>query len=177
MPWKRDVIYGFCTVLFALFMLYQTALIPELGDVKSIAGARVYLFPWFILMLLLGINLVFQGCLQKRQLSGKIQKEISEDQKEEKKRFLPLSTFFTLAVLFLYFLLIPVTGYQVATVLFLLVLFTGYFLFCQEERFRYIIKYKKQFAVLSAKYLFLSIAVVLFIQIVFGEILNVRLPG
>lgn len=177
MPWKRDLIYGIVIALFGLFMVYKTSQVPLLGDVEPIAGARYYLYPWFGLLFLLGISLAVQGIIKKGKAAKETDKYPKAEEKEEKKSFLPLPTLFTLIVLVLYVVLIPAAGYQAATVLFLFVLFTGYFILCKQEGFQYIARNKKEFIIISAKYLFLSVTVVVLIQIVFGTILDVRFPG
>lgn len=177
MLWRRDIIYGVVTALFGLFMIYKTSQVPLLGDVEPIAGARYYLYPWFGLLFVLGISLAVQGLVKKKQTEQKEDTPSRGGEERAEGRFLPLPTLFTLIALILYLFLIKAAGYQAATVLFLFILFTGYYILSQEEGLKSISHDKKGFITTSAKYLLLSIAVVVLIQIVFGTILDVRFPG
>lgn len=176
MLWKRDVIYGVIITFFGVFMIYHTSQVPLLGDVEPIAGARYYLYPWFALMFILGVSLFIQGLL-KRKHDYKEANKVAQTKEEKRGGLLPLPTMYTLTVLTLYAFFITKIGYQISTTLFLFCLFIGFFLFCQEEKFKYVVRNKKKTMIMFGKYLLLSIAVVVFIQIIFGEVLDVRLPG
>lgn len=177
MLWKRDTVYGVVIIFFAAFMLYKTSQVPLLGDVEPIAGARYYLYPWFALLFLLGISLTIQGLNERKKAIREALTDSQGKEEGKKDRFLPLPTIFTLAVLCLYVFLIRIIGFHASSVLFLFTLFVGYFLFCSENRFRFMITNKKEFIFISLKYLITSVIVVVLIHIVFAELLNVGLPG
>ncbi len=176
MAWRRDIVYGVVIAIFGLILLYATSQIPLLGDVKPVAGARYYLYPWFLLLFLLGLHLVFQGMSKKKQALKEEGNEKGEGGKSQD-WFIPLPTLFTLAILLMYVTLIPVLGYQIMTFLVLWGLFMGYFLFCQKEGLSFLLRQKKAFSMAAVKYAVASAVVVALIQLIFGTILDVRLPG
>ena len=176
MLWKRDFIYGLTITIFGVFLLYKTSQIPLLGDVQPIAGARYYLYPWFFLLFILGINLVCQALMQRNRDIKQIKNNPQSDEKGKKESLFPLPTIFTFIVLSLYAFLVKKMGYQISTTLLLFVLFVGFFLFCQEDKFKYIARQKKKMLGKSLKYLGLSLGVVFLIQFIFSKILDVRLP-
>jgi hypothetical protein len=156
--WRREAIFSVILILFSLtFFIYSYQSIDP-PFAQGLASSGTYVRIWLSILTLLGLILLIKSMIKKN--------------KTKMEAMFSITVVYSIIVLLLYILIMPIIGYFISTILFLFAISSYYNFY----NFKVIKDSKKLIITKLIKLFFFSLIVTMITQYIFANILRVLLP-
>jgi len=162
---RKDLIWGISLLITSIIITIYSYTIPAPGFVKGLARVNPYIRIWSFVLALLSVCLIVSTIVNT--------KNNKNGGSHEKNLFITFPAVFTIGMLVLYLILMPILGYIISTILFLFIIMLYYKKINQKDiELNY-----KNLTIEILKYLTLSITITLITHQIFVRILNIVVPS
>jgi len=155
--WKRDLIWGIALLVISLVIFFYSFSIPAPPFASGLARTNPYIRMWAIFLAILSICLIVSSIIKKNSEKANI--------------ILTFSSIFTIGMLAIYLLVLPILGYIISTIIFLFVTMVFYLILSKDIELN-----SKKILIESFKYFAISIIITIIVQQIFVKVLVVVLP-